>query len=1271
MLSDLMKISKNIFIYAMLVALILVCISAVSAEDNTLHSYGGDVLSVDDDGSDFKNTLSSGDDVSLGEKDDKIESDSITCKSVDGQDLTANVTSDADLGLSNNDNYIYEYNFFDFFDENGCLYDNLPFTSLTFADTFENLNISKITIKSPMIFTGYSNIAIFNNIAFDILSDNVSLSKVTLNYDSEEAAISVFGNDVILDDLTINYETKKDTNSFAVYVSYSKGFNLENSVINFISNSIGTKGYYQHAIELRDCERAVIRKNTINSELPACDVVFEEEVEGIDHDLVLVIGIQNGDDITLSDNIITTMVTGGYGELPTLDSIMADGFKNLKIIKNTITQTDVSNAGSIGYSYAIDLYDFKTSNISLNNILVNSTAGVDGYGSAYPIQLSGPYTNLVVESNNLTAIGKGPALGIFSQNSAGSTDITVLNNLINVTGYASKTSLYSLVSGMELQDSLAKVYNNTIYTESIDEYDDDNHLYGISYAQWFTNGHRYDIRDNTVITGGKYAVYLSNAMYSNVTGNDLRAHKLFGDDSVEIKSGDNNTVEENIPPYEAEFLIDNSNGWIGFDKTVTVTIPYATTGNVAIIVNGKDYRGLKLVDYSVSVIVDAGYIVADALNNITVLYSGDDMVLSGEEKATFRAFDGKITNVTFSDYFDAGGNLYDFVPEGAVLNFEGSFVGAGYSVYIDRPVNIITSSNDALFEGDLLRFTVGKGADHTNLTGIIFVNADLSVEDASYVTIDNVNMDLKESGYLSVDSNSYYNIIKNSVIESSASYAIDLTTSRYNNVIGNYLISDGLYGDAAVNSSSSSNVIKDNVPADSCLKVSVADINVGETALIDISLKSDINDDVMVIVDGDVYFVPVSNGKGQFNVSGLTGGKYRVGVKYFGNWKYGNSTKYATFNVKKVVSVINLEIGDIKPGEDVTVSVAIADATGSVIIVVNDVSNVVDLVGGTANYTINAPQAGDYSVVAIYPGDDRYDSSYAASSFKLVDLKTQFTNITIDGDWITAYLVSEYGAIISGAPVKYLVNDVEFKTTTSKSGSVLINGVADSTVLLKFDGAAQLLPCNVSINLKNVPSVRTSTELLADDFTQYSCDYVAGERGGYFKVQLKDVYGKPLTNKTIAVGFNGVVGYYQTDSEGWIQKQIALQNAGVYTFASIFLGDDDYTASFIVNKITIIKKPTSISASAKSYKASATTKSYFATLKTVAGSSIDKKIYLSAGKKITFTVNGKTYTAKTDSGGKAKVNLKLTKKGTYTVKVNFAGDGAYNPSSASAKITIK
>ena len=56
--------------------------------------------------------------------------------------------------------------------------------------------------------------------------------------------------------------------------------------------------------------------------------------------------------------------------------------------------------------------------------------------------------------------------------------------------------------------------------------------------------------------------------------------------------------------------------------------------------------------------------------------------------------------------------------------------------------------------------------------------------------------------------------------------------------------------------------------------------------------------------------------------------------------------------------------------------------------------------------------------------------------------------------------------------------------------------------------------------------------------------------------------------------------------------------------------------------------------------------------------------------KVTFKVDGKTYTATTDSKGYAKIFLKL-KKGTYTVKFSFAKKAPYLGSSGSYKINVK
>ncbi|KZX17129.1 bacterial Ig-like domain protein [Methanobrevibacter cuticularis] len=56
-------------------------------------------------------------------------------------------------------------------------------------------------------------------------------------------------------------------------------------------------------------------------------------------------------------------------------------------------------------------------------------------------------------------------------------------------------------------------------------------------------------------------------------------------------------------------------------------------------------------------------------------------------------------------------------------------------------------------------------------------------------------------------------------------------------------------------------------------------------------------------------------------------------------------------------------------------------------------------------------------------------------------------------------------------------------------------------------------------------------------------------------------------------------------------------------------------------------------------------------------------------KKIEFTINGKTYSATTDSSGVAKITLKGV-KGTYTVNAKFLGDNSYMSSSNSGKLYV-
>ena len=92
---------------------------------------------------------------------------------------------------------------------------------------------------------------------------------------------------------------------------------------------------------------------------------------------------------------------------------------------------------------------------------------------------------------------------------------------------------------------------------------------------------------------------------------------------------------------------------------------------------------------------------------------------------------------------------------------------------------------------------------------------------------------------------------------------------------------------------------------------------------------------------------------------------------------------------------------------------------------------------------------------------------------------------------------------------------------------------------------------------------------------------------------------------------------------------------------------------------------TTLTAKGKTFKAAAKTKKYTVTLKDA-----NKKAIKNA--KLTLKVNGKSYTAKTNSKGNATFKItKLKKKGTFKAVIKYAGDKKYKPVSKSVKITVK
>lgn len=233
------------------------------------------------------------------------------------------------------------------------------------------------------------------------------------------------------------------------------------------------------------------------------------------------------------------------------------------------------------------------------------------------------------------------------------------------------------------------------------------------------------------------------------------------------------------------------------------------------------------------------------------------------------------------------------------------------------------------------------------------------------------------------------------------------------------------------------------------------------------------------------------------------------------------------------------------------------------------------------------------------------------------------------------------------------------------------------TLVIIYSGDSIFAPVtkNMSFIINNPTPVivKIPTMIVASNFQEYAIDYKAGERGKYFKITLKDDKGNPISNKKVIFTLNGKQYSITTNSNGIAQNQISLQKAGNYKITISFSGDDQYVSSSIQKNIKIIKKKTKIvSKKMKSFKKSIKVKKLTVTLKTIKGSSINGKIYLKAGKKLTLKIKGKIYKAKTNKKGKAVFKIKkFYMKGVFKAVIKFKGDNIYKSSSKKIKIKIK
>ncbi|MBR3140490.1 MAG: right-handed parallel beta-helix repeat-containing protein [Methanobrevibacter sp.] len=404
------------------------------------------------------------------------------------------------------------------------------YSNRTFIFTNDFIDVGKLNISAENV-TLIGKGVTFKNTVFVLDKNNITLQDFNIDLDdvfeeNEGAGILVYSDYANLINLNINYAVPENVEAYAIYAEGASNRPIRN--LRMLNSSVKFEGHndkanvYNSAVKFVNCKDALVENNTISSELPLRNIIFGPNGAELASDLVLTVGIEGCENFSFIGNTLYSEVNERPDyEYPSLDCLLISKSDNSLIANNSIFMSDfITNPGVTNYLYGLDIYNLNNLTVRNNDISIMTTGGKLAAGTAYPIQITGPISNVSITKNDLYSFSNGPNIGVYSQNYYGSTSLSITDNNINITGLAGVHE-WALVAGIESQDTNSIIHNNTIEVHSVGDVSVDDNIYGISYRQSTSGDHKYDIQNNTVFSDGYYGVNLISSVDSKVVDNLL------------------------------------------------------------------------------------------------------------------------------------------------------------------------------------------------------------------------------------------------------------------------------------------------------------------------------------------------------------------------------------------------------------------------------------------------------------------------------------------------------------------------------------------------------------------------------------------------------------------------------------------------------------------------------------------------------------------------------------------------------------------------------
>ena len=736
---------------------------------------------------------------------------------------------------------------------------------------------------------------------------------------------------------------------------------------------------------------------------------------------------------------------------------------------------------------------------------------------------------------------------------------------------------------------------------------------------------------------------------NNVSDGDHTIAVVYGGDSN--YSANYTVVNMTVEKVKSESdltVVDYGNG------TVVVVVGDNATGNVTIKVGDKEFNGTVVDGVAIVNVTN----VTPGIHDVEVIYSGDDSHTNATVEANITApkYDSGM-NVTVGEAKEGEPIVITVeVPVGATGNVTVYVGGKEFNATVENGKAVVTVDNVSAGDHTIAVEYTGDSNYSGNYT-VANMTVEKAKSDSEIIVVDHGNGTVvvvvgdNATGNVTVKiGDKEYNA---TVIDGKAVVTLDNVTPGIHDVEVIYS-GDDSHTNATLNTTI--NVSKGVTP----ITVEVDSIHVGDNAIVKVTLAKDADGNVTIEIDGKTYTKEIVDGVATFEIENLIAGEKSVFATYGGGDNYASAHASNQFNVSKVDSSLTVEVGDVKVGENVTVTVHVPkDATGQVLIDIDGVGYYVNVTDGIGTIQIPYLENGTYDMALTYVGDDKYLPSSNSDTFKVEKIASFVIPIANN------IVVGENENIILTVPidatgnVTVVIDNEEFNFNLNngllgavyREGEkyfVAISGGNGELVISGLPKGEYFVSVRYNGDYKYLPSENVTTFIVSKQNTPMN---VVDQGNGTIEVILpSDAVG----NVTVSDGLNN---YTAEVINGTAVINLENTTPGKHDVVVKYDGNDEYSSNTTNIVVDIPKYDTPISVETANISVGET-ETVIVTLPEDATGTV------------TIEINGKEYTTTEIIAGKATFKVDGLAFGNKTVAVKYSGDNNYNDNYTTGQFVV-